>query len=333
MIHTFKLYFPINYNEVQNIQHRFDIQYKQLNDDFRRRYPLLTKGINISISNSGNGKWKLYMVVDAIKLLGNAVITEHDYNIIEKTLKMILLYLLGHSSHFNNHILLRVDFRFDVKVEDKNVRELIMHMYKKLTSSYRFQKKFLGNSVNEVFTPYKTTVYHSSKSIESMVYLKEEERIAKCKVIEEYEKDVIRYEVHLKENHLYDMENRIKTTNRPRKLQEYMKEEVFIEYFHKYIAHIYHHGDFFKVDEARKILKNSNLKNTDKIKLIDLLIQISRHSIDTPIKTKTVSKGTFKKRLQLLSEVNINPILIPKNFILNVPSIVQNPLKYFPWAR
>lgn len=336
MIHTFKLFFPLHYEEVQDLQRKLNIKYTQLNEYFEGVFP----GVTMSVSNSGNGKWKLYMVVDAIKLLGDkADITEADYAPLEKALKSILWNVVGHSSHYKNHTLLRIDFRYDVLMKDKIHRMLLMDLYKKLTKSHKFQKKYLGKLENGVFVPYETTVYHSSKSVESMVYLKEEERIDKGERIESYEKDIVRYEVHLKENHLYYMEKKNEKVQRPRKLREYMRDGVFKEYFGRYMFQIYHPGDFYKIDEARKRLKDSHLSTKNKLKLIDYLKQVSSHSVDTPLKNKSnningnkkMSKGTIKSRLTMLREVGINPILIPKNYSPKAPSYMNNPLSDFPW--
>jgi hypothetical protein len=335
MIHTFKLMFVLHYQEVQDLQRRLNIKYTQVNTYFDGTFP----GVTMSITNSGNGKWKLYMVVDAIRLLGKPDITEDDYTLLEKEIRYILWNVVGHASHYRNHTLLRIDFRYDVPIGEKGTRMLLMDLYKKQTESYRFQNKYLGKLEDGVFVPYKTTVYHASKSIESIVYLKSEEREAKGEEIEDYEKDIIRYEIHVKENHTYYMERKNEKNQRPRKLNEYMKEDVFKEYFRKYMSHVYHFGDFYKIDEARKKLKCSALSTQNKLKLIDFLKQVSSHSVDTPLKNKNknkgISRGTYNSRLTLLREAGINPILIPKNYrtkdYTKAPSFLRNPLNDFPW--
>lgn len=317
----------LHYQEVQELQRRLNIKYTQLNEYFDGVFP----GVTMTISNSGYGKWMLYMVVDAIELLGNPDITETDYVSIEKELKYILRNVVGHSSHYKDHILLRIDFRYDVSIKDKNIRMLLMALYKKLTKSYRFQKQYLGKLENGVFVPYNTTVYHSSNSIESMVYLKSEEREAKGEKIQDYERDVCRYEIHVMEDHLYYMERKKVKNQRPRKLEAYLKEDVYKEYFSKYMSHIYHPGNFYKVDAVRQELKSSSISSKDKLKLIEFLKQVSSHNIDTPLKNNKMSKGTYNSRLTLLREVGINPILIPKNYSPAAPPILHNPLSDFPW--
>jgi hypothetical protein len=334
MIHTVKIMFPLHHQEVQDLQRRLNIKYTELNKYVEGVFP----GVTMSISHSGYGKWMLYMVVDAILLLGKPDITEADNEPLKREIKYILWNLFGHSSHYKDHILQRIDFRYDVQVKDKNNRMLLMDLYKKLTDSYRFQKKFLGMLENGTFMPYGTTIYHSSSSIESIVYLKQEEREDKGEKVEYYEKDVVRYEIHVMEDHLYYMERKSEI-QRPRKLEAYLKEAVYKEYFQKYMSHIYYPGDFYKIDAAREKLKSSSLSSKDKSKLVQFLKQVSSHSIDTPKKkkqknedrTKKISEGTFKKRLAMLQNVGVNPILIPKNYRPKAPSFLENPLNDFLW--
>ena len=330
MIHTFKMFFELDYQEVQDLQKKFNIKYTEFNEHFAGSYA----GVTMSIILCKDGKWRLYMVVDAIELLGKPDINEADCGSIETELKYILSDIFGHSAYYRNHVLLRIDYRYDVIIKNKNDRQLLLTLYKKLTKSHRFQKKYLGKLKDGVYVPYKTTVYHASKSVESIVYDKERERTEKGMRVKDYEKDVLRFEVHLKRDHLYYSENKKDNCSRKRKLAEYMKKEVYQEYFQKYLLHIYYPGSFCKIDEARKRLRQSTLTNTNKLKLIDFLKQVSSHSVDTPLfnkdKKKRISKGTYNRRLAMLKEIDINPILIPKNYSPKAPSILKNPLDDFP---
>lgn len=323
MIHTFQLFFILHHEEVQDLQRKLGIKYTEVNQYYDGVYP----GVTMSLTICNDGKWRLYMVVDAIKLLDKPDILENDYEKLEQQLKYILINIFGHASHYKNHVLLRFDYRYDVPIIDKNHRLLLMHLYKKMTKLHRFQKKYLGRMENGIYIPYKTTVYHSSKSVESTVYLKEEERKENGKKVEYYEKDIVRFEVRLKRDHLYYMERKKEKNNRSRQLKEYLKESVYKEYFKTYIMPIYHLCDFYKIDEARKKLKSSTLSTQTKLKLIQFLKQVSSYDLDTPL--KGMSKGTFKSRLTLLHQVGINPILIPKNHSPNAPSSMKNPLNNF----
>lgn len=325
MIHTFKMHFPLHHTEVQKLQKRFGIVYTEVNKYFEGQFD----GVTMTVFNKGKGEWRLSMVIDAIELLKNPYIREADYPLLESKIKLILLHILGDPSYYSDHVLQRIDYRYDIVINDKSTRQLVLDLYKKLTRSHKFQKKYLGKENKDgVYEHYKTTVYHSSKSAEAVVYLKEEERKAKGKVVEEYEKNVLRYEVRLKEGHLYYMERRNETSPRPRKLNLYMEDDLYRHYFKKYMSHIYHPCSFYKLDEARKIIRKSTLTDRNKEKLIYFLKAVSSYDLDTPLKSMT--KGTRKRRLQNLKDLGINPVPIPKNYD-NAPSSLSNPLDDFPW--
>lgn len=325
MIHTFKMHFLLHHTEIQKLQRRFGIVYTEVNEYFKGQFD----GVTMTICNKGMGEWRMSMVIDAIKLLKNPHISEGDYPLMEKEIKLILLHVLGDPSYYSDHILQRIDYRYDVVISDANTKQLLVDLYKKLTRSHKFQKKYLGK-VNEdgIYEPYETTVYHSSKSTEAVVYLKDEERKAKGEEIEEYEKDVLRYEVRLKEGHLYYMEKKDDAAKRPRKLNVYMKDKLYRHYFKRYMSHIYHPCSFYKLDEAREIIRKSTLTDRNKEKLIDFLKAVSSYDLDTPLKKMT--KETRKRRLQHLKALGINPVPIPKNYD-NASSSLSNPLDGFPW--
>lgn len=324
MIHTFKLFIELHHEEVQDLQRRLSISYKEVNQHYDGVFP----GVTMTVTHCMDGKWRLYMVVDAIKLLGKPDIVETDYVVLKRELKFILWEVVGHTAHYKDHILLRIDYRYDFYEPDKNKRMLLIKLYRKLTKSYRYQKKILGSLKNGIYKPYKTTVYHSSKSIKSMVYLKEEERIANGEKVESYEKDVIRYEVSVDRDHLYYMAHKNDKFPRPRKLEAYMRKEVYKEYFSKYMTQIYHLGDFYKIDAVRDKLRKSPLSTKNKVKLVEFLKIISSHTIDTP--KKKMSPGTYRSRMIQLREENVNPVLIPKNYP-KAPNSLKNPLNDFPW--
>lgn len=124
------------------------------------------------------------------------------------------------------------------------------------------------------------------------------------------------------------MARKDKGNSRPKKSKEYMKEEIYRDYFRKYMSPIYHAGDFYKLEEARKRIRKSPLTDSNKNKLIGFLKQVSSHSIDTPLKSMTDS--TFRNRLKKLSQLGINPIPIPKNYP-KAPTTLSNPLDKFLW--
>ncbi|WP_228409552.1 hypothetical protein [Radiobacillus deserti] len=83
MIHTFKIYFPLDYRGVQDIQHRLGIKYTELNGYLEG----LFSGISVVLMSKDKGEWHLSMFVDVIKLLNTPNIREDMYIDVEYKVK------------------------------------------------------------------------------------------------------------------------------------------------------------------------------------------------------------------------------------------------------
>lgn len=85
------------------------------------------------------------------------------------------------------------------------------------------------------------------------------------------------------------------------------------------IQKIVYKGDYYNIREVDKILNKSNIKEKDRKFLREFLIDVSENGITGAkkiIKEDNKLKYTqykFKKAISILEELNINPILIPKN--------------------
>jgi hypothetical protein len=322
MIHTVKMFFPITHYDIQYLQLRHEIQYTEIEGYFKQTQPAFT---SLSINNYGNGIWKLYAVIDLIKLLETPNFSESDYLTVEHRIKQFLRELFGHASCYKEHVLQRIDYRKDVVIPNTNEREALFHMYKKCTAKHGYHKKIIGKKNKEEgkFEEYKTSQYHATKnSTELCIYDKAEERVSKNEPIADYEKDVLRFEVRLKKTHINHMASSKKGKSRPKKLQEYMKDELYKEYMDKYTKPFLYGGDYYTVYGARKVLKASNLSDSWKKKLDTFLVTVSEHGID--YLKKSMKRPTFNKRINLLVELGINPILIPKNQSV-FPTFIKNP--------
>jgi len=322
LIHTVKMFFPITQHEIRYLQLKYEMQYQNIEGFFKKTYPAFT---SLSINNYGNGTWKLYAVIDLIKLLETPYFSEIDYPTVEHRIKHFLQYLFGHASSYKEHVLQRIDYRKDVIIQNRCERKALFHMYKKCTSKHGYHQKIIGKMNREEgkFEEYKTTQYHATKnSTELCIYDKAEERISKDEPIADYEKDVLRFEVRLKKAHINHMATSKKGKSRPKQLQEYMKDELYQEYMDNYTKPFLYSGDYYTIYGARKVLKASELSDSWKRKLDTFLVKVSEHGID--YMKNSMKRPTFHKRMNLLAELGINPILIPKNQS-EFPTFIKNP--------
>lgn len=326
MIHTAELIFHIEKTDILTLEENLGNSYKKANDKFQMLYgAYFNNAYTIQVTEK-YGKCYLSLFVDAVRLLGKPDIVEEDYSTIKRRILELLMLLIGHTDCYENHTLKRIDYRYDIVIEDEHIRKLYFHMIGKHINQYRRQIKRKGEKNKDTgeTIKYMTTVYHSSKeSISVCCYDKGEERKAKDCNIEPYEKNVIRFEVRLKYEHLrYRASKRCKNPL-PMQLAYYLKESMFYESLKTYLLPIYRKGDYYKFSEAERIIRASHITPEDKELLITALRKISTYGLSTLKKQLTPYK--YKKVLQLLNDFAINPILVPKNYPKS-PSKLENPL-------
>ena len=124
----------------------------------------------------------IYLFLDTIKLLGKDNITESDYNLIQQEIDNISKGLCLDKTN-EGFVLLRIDYRYDVKVEDSIVREFLFKLYEKSMERYKFLKRCNGKKKTAYAKgeKYKTTCYFNSQSLVVTIYDKETERNEKEK--------------------------------------------------------------------------------------------------------------------------------------------------------
>ncbi|MGE8203052.1 phage/plasmid replication domain-containing protein [Heyndrickxia sp. NPDC080065] len=252
--------------------------------------------------------WRMDVYVDFIKLIGKADIQEKDITKIQKSLDEYLYYIFDNND--KELMLLRLDFRFDAAVPNKKHRDFLLKIYKKTVEKYGFKKK------ND---HYKSTIYFNSKSMKVMIYDKETEREKKGEKIQEYEKDVLRFEVSLQNRHLNYMK---RTYGLDKRLENYLTDEFWTKYMTKNICPIFFKGNYYPISLSEKIIGESNIKERDKSKLREFLCDVSRHGFDRLKGLKVDCNGKEKEKYskykidkytKILEDLNINPISIAKH--------------------
>lgn len=303
MIHTLNYYFDL---AELNEEHSEDIiTYLEKNNN-KKYY----EDYGITISREAKNKYRklIYIRVDLTILLNTFDIKNHHY---QETIDKLDLFLENELAiSYSKFTLIRIDYRFDVKL-DKEIRKFFLKLYRrKVIKKYGFKKK---NKKKE----HKTTMYMNNKSVSMIVYDKEEERKDKNRKIKKEEKDVLRFEVAVKNNHL----NYQKRNGLVKDLLNYFNQSMKEIYFDKNFNKILYSGDYYKIYEARKILKKKVHKEKLRKNIDNFLVEISNSSISTV--KENYSKYYFNKYIKKLEELNINPMLIPKN--AELPSMIKHP--------
>lgn len=298
MIHTVELYANLSFEEKNIIEKRFKKSIEEVMEEINSdRDAIRFSGKNRKFH------YQIKIFADVTKILNRGDVYEKDYDDVKKRIDNEVEYLVGYSLDL---ILMRVDYRLDKYINSKAERLILIHLYKKLINKHRFKNK----------KKYKTSIIYRSKSIQIIIYDKEEERKDKNKKCEDYEKCVLRFEVKLLNKHLNYNKRKY---NIEKNLKFYFSESLQRKYMLSNIQKIVYKGDYYNIREADKIINKSNIKERDKKFIREFLIDVSENGItgakEIPIESdkKKYTPYKFKKAVSILEELNINPILIPKS--------------------
>lgn len=132
-----------------------------------------------------------------------------------------------------------------------------------------------------------------SEPIEVAIYDKTVDREQKC------DNHILRCEVRLKNDHLYNFTKRKKVK---KKIRTFFSLEIFKFYMEEYLFKILYKGSYYSINTAIKIINNTTLKELEKErekeKIISLLSHIATEGVDG---TKcTMNPKTFRKRIAML---------------------------------
>lgn len=331
MIHTATFKKILSHMDIITLEKKFNTTIPLVEEIIKQNF----RGISSKFVQRKN-TYIFEVQIDFIKLLGKSEMQNEDILFVENKLIELKNFVFGKDIDL---ILTRIDYRFDITVP-QNIRKVLLKLYKKTFEKYKFNKKY---------DQFETTIYYNSKSTQIAIYDKEEERNTKHQEIMDYEKDVLRFEVRLMNKHLNYLKNKYGIS---KELANYFDKSIYKKYFSMYALPFLFKGDYYKIYVAEKIINNSNINEKDKRLLREFLVDVSKYGISktrqlkVPIKNvnkekdsdlinndneehnnlrvNKYSKHIFNKAMHLLEELNINPILIPKNE--KVSSSIKNPL-------
>jgi len=299
MVQTIQLYCPLDNLEIRHITEKFNTDIKFIGGILDKTFTAVKTTITKRYFS-----WGIYLVVDIITLLGHPNFSESEYPVIEQYLN---LYMNQIGLQFKDLTLLRIDYRLDVCIPDKNTME-----------KYRFKMKDIR---------FKTTVYYNCKSTGMIIYDKREERIDNGELIMDFEDDVIRFEYKVLNKHLNNNKHK---NNIEKELRNYFTKEQYLKYMKNNFEAILYKGNHYKIFKVDTILKNSTKLNEKSKKLIrQFLIHVSDYGITAVKNMKNeedkliYSKYQFNSIIKSLEDINVNPILIPRDW--ECSSVIKNP--------
>lgn len=122
---------------------------------------------------------------------------------------------------------------------------------------------------------------------------------------------------------------RLEVQNHPAKIRsEYRKDkdikyktidyywsiEAMEKYFFEFLKPYLYEGDYYKRDKCKSLVDSSNRTKKEKKQLNKLSSMESKYGIDALVPRKVFAPCTLKKYIDILNEMDINPITIPKSF-------------------
>lgn len=317
MVHTIELFSKLNSNELNYITNKFNIKSKNY-FNFSQYHDI--DGIKIEmkkIKTKIGGSWGLYVFVDVIKLLGRAIIKEVDKDKVIEDINEIIYSIFSYSPQLR---LRRIDFRFDAVICDEKKRNLLIKLYNKCENKKCYmEKEEVYNRETRRSNKYSSLRY-KNKSKVCNIYDKEKERVAKYKSIMDYEKNVLRFEAQVKLRHIKYMKYHY---NLEDSLEVYFSNALYNVFMNKIVIKSIGISDYYNEYHARKIINCSSLKNKEKEELKKFIKAINGKNKFSDGK-KLYSSYKYKKFIGQLEQLNINPILIPKN---SGYSKIENPIR------
>lgn len=318
MLHTIRIAFNLQTEHIRHLQDAYGIDPM----DVGRYFGSVFDGKTVTIHRSPfNGNLSASVIADIPELLRKGDITEQDYSEVKAGLTNLMEVVFGDRNLYRQHRLMRVDYRYDVVVKDPFIRQAYVDLFSK---SYRKKgrrlKKMDRINIQGIFEEYDTGLEHVNDSVETTVYDKEAERLDKNMPVKEYEKDVLRFEVRLKEDFLA---HRKRYYGIPRSLEEYFSEKMYKEFMSQYILETYLSQDFMRFSSAINVVEDSAFTNRRKKAIAAFLRTVSRGDLSSP--QKSMSPSTFKNRLTDCEESRFHPITIP-NYRKDLPDLLVNPL-------
>lgn len=143
--------------------------------------------------------------------------------------------------------------------------------------------------------------------------------------------NVIRTELRLKNGKLKSEKYEKSKTNQPIKkdLHTYYNAETTSRLYNENLKPIFGTNDFYRIDEALKIIRKSSLKQEMKNKLCKLLRLINKYGYSEAERRwlKTVTAGTLRNHKKMIEALGINVLTFDRT--INNKKVIKKQIKNF----
>lgn len=272
-------------------------------------HPYMTASLNPVFKNQDTGQTVVYQLlihIDCLKIVQKGNIEQSDIPIIKQTVED---FLIGSSLSLDEFSVARIDYCYNAVVTDEE-RKWLLPELQKLPRRRDYQER-----VHD----YKTSVYYQSKSRVTQFYDKEAERLHKGKRCEDYEISVLRLESQIKHEHI-KYKKRRKKDYIPNRWDNWVNWDMQRTYLMRSLNNVIYTGDYHTLDSASAIIKQNIPRPSKQNNLIEFLQEI--HELGWDKASVKRCYNTNRCYAKELTEMNINPILLPNNSPFQV---IKNP--------
>lgn len=228
-----------------------------------------------------------------------------------------------HMPKFDQYVMKRIDYCINIdasKLHPLLEAEHIIKLIKRSDKPSTLDEHEEYDEKSKRYKPYKDSYYLENDSLHVNIYDKYNQLMAKMPEYDDIEnaRDIIRFEVQCLAPKLKEIRKKydIKKDEPGKLLTEEVCRNIILSYYEKTIGY----GSYYTLDEAIKMIENSNYSTEEKksmISSIDLIntkrsVWKARESLKTDYKIRK-----FNNDLERMLELSINPVTIPRKWGAN----------------
>ena len=316
----------------------FDEIYKSLEKITGKKLKKVNKGTYITgalkdkgfthielISKKIDGKYRynymqIKLILNPVKLLkiNKLKVIEEDHveelkKIFDEEIKRIHISLPG----LDYWTVDRIDYA--ININTPYVKEYIK-LFQRVDRPKGFEELYCSKS--KIKKQLEGSFYLFSNSVAINFYNKADEK-AKQDLNADGAKNILRLEVQCKSLKI----NTIKVKNgfSDKCLKNYLSKDISYEQIEHYYNNTIGVRDYYKLQEAIRLVQASNYTNGTKNKLIETLRAINKHrSIWKAREKSKYSFSSFNRQLKKIRDLNINPVTIPCRWEVDKLANIKN---------
>lgn len=189
----------------------------------------------------------------------------------------------------------RIDYCIDIEL-DAQLKSRYLFLLNQHKTNYKYMK---------MKEQYVTSIHKSNKNGQSNLNIYARWNYTNKKE----DKNTLRIEVQIKRAKI---KKEFKDNGIVKDVDMYWSKDSFYENTIELLKAFLYEGNYCSRKRAKEIIRNCNYKDVEKKKLLKFLLMTERYGIDDIVTKKIYCKQTVNKYIEMLNNININPIVLPR---------------------